>query len=78
MGMSDLSAALEVCDADQVAKLLAAGADPNTDDEGQSALGLAIENDDAFSAKLLIDAGADVNFRNKHGLSALCFVSSIE
>lgn len=54
----ELIAALEQCDAINVERILASGADPSFEDDGHSALGLALEKDDVFSAKLLIDAGA--------------------
>jgi ankyrin repeat protein len=48
-----------------VEKLLAAGADPNTSQNGDSALMFASRKGDTYTVKALIAAGADVNYKNK-------------
>ncbi|MFX4263706.1 ankyrin repeat domain-containing protein [Pelotomaculum propionicicum] len=48
-----------------VEKLLTAGADPNTSQNGNSALMFASGKGDTDTVKALIAAGADVNYKNK-------------
>jgi ankyrin repeat protein len=64
-------AAAESC-SDGVAKLLAAGADPNAqDDNGWSPLHFAAQAVSPDCAKLLLQAGADTTLLDSHGNTAL-------
>ena len=51
-----------------VAKLLANGANPNYMRAGKTALNYAVENDDIEMAKYLLDSGADPNVSTESGI----------
>jgi ankyrin repeat protein len=57
-------------DVQEVARLLAAGADPNVKDlDGETPLHIAAEQCNADIAELLLKHGADPNARDEHGFT---------
>ncbi|MFP2931186.1 ankyrin repeat domain-containing protein [Pyxidicoccus sp. 3LG] len=68
----DLVEAIEGSDAEAVAKLLAAGADPNCRDGNDTpALLLAVSEAEPELVRLLLDAGAEVEAADSFGMSVL-------
>lgn len=71
---ADLVAAIEDTDAEAVAKLLAAGADPDSrNSDGAPVLLLAASEGELELVRLLLDAGAEVDSIDALGMSALMY-----
>lgn len=66
--------------AEEIAFLLASGADVNAKDDtfGKTALMYAIDNNDIEQIKLLIDNGADVNAKDNNGVTPLMLAKTAE
>lgn len=72
----DLIRAVDENKLEDVAELLARGADPNTPDaQGNTLLMIAVLKGNTGLVKLLLDAGAKPNLRNRHGDSAIMLAS---
>lgn len=72
----DLIRAVDENKLEDMAELLAKGADPNTPDaQGNTLLMIAVLKGNTGLVKLLLDAGAKPNLRNRHGDSAIMLAS---